>query len=133
MAAIELQVSTGTALVHSADFIADSIITTLPDAGRVEIPFLWTPTTVEADVVAGIDAWIADPGITVERNGTGLVIPLPSPTHPAAEITGHDMDANLLQFRWVDGPYSGDCAISFEFTTSTTAADLVAAIVAVVS
>jgi hypothetical protein len=131
MAALELTVSTGEALVHQVDFVQDTITATLPDTGDAVIPFLWTTTTTEADVVAGIDAYIADPSITVEPNATGLIVDTGSATHPQAEVTGQDMDNNLLQFRWVNGPYGGDCAINFVFTTETTAADLESAIIAI--
>ena len=131
MAPLELTVSTGEALVHQVDFVQDTITATLPDTGDAVIPFLWTTATTEADVVAGIDAYIADPSITVEPNATGLIVKTGSATHPQAEITGQDMDNDLLQFRWINGPYSGDCAISFVFTTETTAADLESAIIAI--
>jgi hypothetical protein len=131
MAALELTVSTGKALVHQVDFVQDTITTTLPDTGDAIIPFLWAIGTTEADVVSGIDAYIVDPSITVEPNATGLIFNTGSATHPQAEVTGQDMDNNLLQFRWVNGPYTGDCAITFVFTTSTTAADLESAIIAI--
>ena len=131
MAALELTVSTGEAFVHQVDFVQDTITATLPDTGDAVIPFLWTTTTTEADVVAGIDAYIAGPSITVEPNATGLIFNTGSATHPQAEVTGQDMDNNLLQFRWVNGPYTGDCAINFVFTTETTAADLESAIIAI--
>ena len=131
MSALELTVSTGEALVHQVDFVQDTITATLPDTGDGAIPFLWTTTTTEADVVAGVDAYIADPSITVEPNATGLIVNTGSATHPHAEITGQDMDNDLLQFRWINGPYSGDCAISFVFSTETTAADLESAIIAI--
>ena len=131
MSALELTVSTGKALVHQVDFVQDTITATLPDTGGAVIPFLWTTTTTEAGVVAGLDAYIADPSITVESNAHGLIVDTGSATHPQAEITGQDMDNDLLQFRWINGPYSGDCAINFVFTTETTAADLKSAIIAI--
>jgi hypothetical protein len=131
MAAIELTVSTGEALVHQVDFVQDTIAATLPDTGDAVIPFLWVIGTTEADVIAGIDAYIADPSITVQTNASGLIFSTNSATHPQAEVTGQDMDNDLLQFRWVNGPYTGDCAINFVFTTETTAADLESAIIAI--
>jgi len=129
MPAIQLTVSTGEALVHQVDFVLDTITATLPDMGVNVVPFLWTIGTSEADVIAGLDAYIADPSITVQTNANGLIFSTGSATHPQAEITGQDMDSDLLQFRWINGPYSGDCAINFVFTTSTTAADLESAII----
>lgn len=131
MPAIQLTVSTGEALVHQVDFVLDTITATLPDMGVNVVPFLWTIGTTEADVIAGLDAYIADPCITVQTNASGLIFDTGSATHPQAEITGQDMDSDLLQFRWINGPYSGDCAINFVFTTSTTASDLQSAIVAI--
>jgi hypothetical protein len=131
MAALELTVSTGEAFVHQVDFVQDTITATLPDTGDAIIPFLWAVGTTEEDVVAGIDAYIADPSIIVEPNATGLIVDTGSATHPQAEVTGQDMDNNLLQFRWLNGPYAGDCAINFVFTTETTAADLESAIIAI--
>jgi hypothetical protein len=113
------------------DFVQDTITATLPDTGDAVIPFLWAVGTTDADVVAGIDAYIADPGIAVQTNASGLIFSTNSATHPQAEVTGQDMDNDLLQFRWVNGPYAGDCAITFVFTTSTTAADLESAIIAI--
>ena len=132
MSALELTISTGKALVHQVDFVHDNITATLPDTGDAVIPFLWAIGTTETDVVAGIDAYIADPCITVEPNATGLIFNTGSSTHPQAEVTGQDMDNNLLQFRWVNGPYAGDCAINLVLTTETTAADLESAIIATV-
>jgi hypothetical protein len=129
MPAIPLTVSTGEAFVHQVDFVQDTITATLPDTGDAVIPFLWVIGTTEADVIAGLDAYIADPSITVQTNANGLIFSTGSATHPQAEITGQDMDSDLLQFRWINGPYSGDCAINFVFTTSTTAADLESAII----
>ena len=131
MAAIELTVSTGAAFIHSADFVSDSIKVTLPETGEAVVPLLWTETTTEQDVIDGINLYIEDPEITVEGNWNGLIVPLESATHPSAEVTGQDMDNNLLQFKWLNGPYSGDCATHFVFTTETTTADIVAAIIAV--
>ena len=131
MPAIPLTVSTGEAFVHQVDFVQDTITATLPDTGDAVIPFLWVIGTTEADVIAGIDAYIADPSIAVQTNASGLIFDTGSATHPQAEITGQDMDSDLLQFRWINGPYSGDCAVSFVFTTSTTASDLQSAIVAI--
>ena len=131
MPAIPLTVSTGEAFVHQVDFVQDTITATLPDTGDAVIPFLWVIGTTEADVIAGIDAYIADPSIAVQTNASGLIFDTGSATHPQAEITGQDMDSDLLQFRWINGPYSGDCAINFVFTTSTTASDLQSAIVAI--
>ena len=131
MPAIPLTVSTGEAFVHQVDFVQDTIAATLPDTGDAVIPFLWAVGTTEADVIAGIDAYIADPSITVQTNASGLIFSTNSATHPQAEVTGQDMDNDLLQFRWVNGPYTGDCAITFVFTTSTTAADLESAIIAI--
>ena len=131
MAALELTVSTGEAFVHQVDFVQDTITATLPDTGDAVIPFLWVIGTTEADVIAGIDAYIADPSIAVQTNASGLIFSTNSATHPQAEVTGQDMDNDLLQFRWVNGPYGGDCAINFVFTTETTAADLESAIIAI--
>ena len=131
MPPIPLTVSSGEAFVHQVDFVQDTIAATLPDTGDAVIPFLWVIGTTEADVIAGIDAYIADPSIAVQTNASGLIFSTNSATHPQAEITGQDMDNDLLQFRWVNGPYTGDCAITFVFTTSTTAADLESAIIAI--
>jgi hypothetical protein len=131
MPAFALTVSTGTALVHSIDFVQDVMTATLPIIGKVALPFLWTVDTKTADVVAGINAYIADPSITVTPNGHGLIFSTGATKHPQAEITGHDMDNNMLQFRWVGGPYTGDCAVPFVFTTSTAPADFEAAITAI--
>jgi hypothetical protein len=59
---------------------------------------------------------------------TGLIVDLNSDTHPQAEVTGADFVNNLLHFRWVGGPYSGDCSIDFEWSITTTSADVVSAI-----
>ena len=40
-----------------------------------------------------------------------MIIELESKTHPRAEILNIDLKRGELIFRWVDGPYGGDCSI----------------------
>jgi len=34
-------------------------------------------------------------------------------SHPEIEITGMDFEQSLVNFRWVDGAYAGDCSETF--------------------
>lgn len=63
----------------------------------------------------------------------GLIVNLNSETHTQAEVTGADFVNDLLHFRWVGGPYNGDCSIPFTWTLDTTSANVVSAIEATVS
>ena len=87
--------------------------------------------TTEQAVIDGIEAWIADPDLTVEQNGHGLIIDTGVASHPQAEITGHDCDNNKMQFRWISGPHTGALAEDFEFTTTTTPAELAGVVMSV--
>lgn len=133
MPAIALETTEGTAYVHDTDYVADTIMVSFTGVKQdaVPVPFLWTVETTLQEVIDGINAWIADPEIVVEPNAHGLIVPTGVATHPQAEITGQDMDNDLMQFRWINGPYSGDCATDFEFTTATTPAQMVGAVLSV--
>lgn len=107
-----------------------------PDDAEHYIQFTWTEAHSPQDAIDAIDAAIlAGEGIidTIpepdpEANGTGLIVDLGSVTHPRAEVQGADLSNSMLPFRWIGGPYNGDCAIPFTFTLETTAQDIVAAI-----
>lgn len=62
----------------------------------------------------------------------GLIVDLNSQTHPQAEVTGADFVNDTLNFRWIGGPYNGDCSIPFVWTVDTTASDVIAAIEATI-
>jgi len=132
MSAIPLETSNGTAYVHETDYVADTILVSFTGqkADAAPVPFLWTVDTTEQAVIDGIEAWIADPDLTVEKNGHGLIINTGVPSHPQAEITGHDCDNDKMQFRWINGPHTGALAEDFEFTTNSTTTELVNAVLA---
>ena len=40
-------------------------------------------------------------------------------THPQISIKSLDLENGTVVFNWLGGPYSGDCAESFEISTET--------------
>ena len=95
------------------------------------VPFEWTLGFTVHAAVAAIEAFLDGTPLVVESTGQGWILDLPSDTHPQAEITDVDYVAGLINFRWRDGPYSGDCAVAFSFSLDTTPAEIAAAIVGV--
>jgi len=132
MSALALTTTVGTVYANNADFVRDRITCTMPDNTSAVIPCEWKIDMTEADVVGAIELYIADPSITIEGNGIGFYVPISSITHPGAEITGQDFNNNLMNFNWINSVYNGECSVSFEFTLSTTAYDMVNAIQALI-
>jgi len=111
-------------MLHRALFVVDVIQTSVGD-----VPYEWTPEFDEAGVIAAIEASVAGSPLEVEGNGIGWVLPVGA---RQVEVTDADYDADLLNFRWLDGAYRGDCSIPFEFSKETTAADVQSAIASLI-
>lgn len=47
-----------------------------------------------------------------------LIVNTGSATHPQIAITQIDLERDQITFRWLDGPYSGDCSESFSVSLS---------------
>src|SRR5690606_37092603 len=110
--------------LHRAHFVTDVIATSI---GAVS--YEWTPEFDEAGVVAAIEAAVASTPLEVAGNGIGWVLPVGD---RQVEVTDADYDADLLNFRWLDGAYRGDCSIPFVFKKGTTAGDVQGAIAALI-
>lgn len=106
--------------LHRGLFVSDLIRTSVGS-----VPYEWTPEFDEAGIVAAIEAMLADAPLEVEGNGTGWVLAVGD---RQVEVTDADYDADLLNFRWLDGAYRGDCSIPFAFSKTTTAAEVQGAI-----
>ncbi|OFE11368.1 hypothetical protein PHACT_12485 [Pseudohongiella acticola] len=113
--------------IYRGDIVRDTIETSV---GLV--PFEWTTGFSLAAAVEAIEAFLDDEPLEIESTGRGWIIDLESETHPQAEITDIDFMVNLINFKWIDGPYPGDCAVNYEFTTDTTPAELTGAILALI-
>ena len=109
-------------ILHRALFVSDAIQTSVGD-----VPYEWTPEFDEAGVVAAIEAAVSGVPLEVDGNGIGWLLPV---GERQVEVTDADYDAGLLNFRWLDGAYRGDCSLAFEFSKETTAGDVQGAIVA---
>jgi hypothetical protein len=125
---ITLTVDEQTVDVYAGDIVHDTLKTSV---GLV--PFEWSTGFTPAQAITAISDYLAGNPHTPESTGKGWVIDLPSVTHPQAEITEIDFDADLINFRWRGAVYSGDCAVGFEFTIDTTPAEVAGAIVALLS
>ena len=55
-----------------------------------------------------------------------MIVELESKTHPKAEILSIDLKRNEFTFRWVDGPYGGECSTPIKAETIEEIAMLVA-------
>ena len=114
--------------VHRGDIVNDTLITSIGT-----VPFEWSTGFEPQQAIDAIAAYLAGTPVTVESTGAGWVIPLPSVTHPAAEVTEIDFVVNRINFRWHNSVYNGDCGIDFNFTLDTTPAEVAGAIVGIVS
>jgi len=112
--------------VFRGDLVHDTIETSV---GLV--PFEWTMGFTVPTAVAAIEAFLDGTPLEVETTGEGWILDLPSATHPQAEITDVDYVAGLINFKWRSGPYSGDCAVSFDFSLDTAPEQIAGAIVSV--
>ena len=54
-----------------------------------------------------------------------MIIELESKTHPKAEILSIDIQKKALIFRWIDGPYGGDCSTPLDVAAIAAIAELV--------
>ena len=131
---IELTVNDETVQVHSGDIVRDTLNTSVGI-----VPFEWSTGFNVNDAVAAIDNYLAQSDenppepIEVESTGEGWIIDLPSQTHPQAEITDIDFNTDLINFRWKNSAYSGDCAVEFTFTLDTLPQEVAGAIANMVS
>ena len=118
--------------VFRGDLVHDTIETSVGT-----VPFEWSTGFTAVAAIAAIETHLDyDPETdeapaAIESTGEGWILDLPSETHPQAEITDVDYVAGLINFKWRGGPYSGDCAVSFDFTLDTTPAEIAGAIVGV--
>ena len=118
--------------VYRGDLVQDTIVTSVGT-----VPFEWSTGFTAVAAIAAIETHLDyDPETdeapaAIESTGEGWILDLPSATHPQAEITDVDYVAGLINFKWRSGPYSGDCAVSFDFSLDTTPTEIAAAIVGV--
>ena len=122
---------TVTANEQSVDVYRGNLVGDAIDTSVGVVPFEWTMGFTVPAAVAAIEAFLDETPLVVELTGEGWVLDLPSETHPQAEITDVDYVAGLINFKWRGGPYSGDCAVSFDFSLDTTPTEIAAAIVGV--
>lgn len=113
---------------YGGDIVNDTLNTSVG-----VVPFEWSTGFQVTQAIDAIAAYLAGTPVPVTSTGIGWIIDLPSATHPQAEIKEIDFVVNLINFCWRGSDYNGDCGIQFEFTTSTTPAEVAAAIVALVS
>jgi hypothetical protein len=125
---IELTVTDQVVEVYSGDIVQDTLRTSVG-----VVPFEWSTGFEPQQAIDAIASYLAGTPVTVESTGAGWVIPLPSVTHPAAEVTEIDFVVNRINFRWHNSVYNGDCGIDFNFTLETTPAEVAGAIVGIVS
>jgi hypothetical protein len=114
--------------VYLGDIVKDTIETSVGT-----VPFEWSTGFEIVDVVYAIEQYLAGTPVEVESTGEGWIIDLPSETHPQAEITSIDFEANLINFRWRGSVYGGDCAVEFAFNIDTTPDEVAAAIVGLIT
>jgi len=112
--------------VYRGNLVGDAIHTSVG-----VVPFEWAMGFTVPAAVAAIEAFLDGTPLEVETTGEGWILDLPSETHPQAEITDVDYVVGLINFKWRGGPYSGDCAVSFDFSLDTTPTEIAAAIVGV--
>ena len=118
--------------VYRGDLVQDTIVTSVGT-----VPLEWSTGFTAVAAIAAIKAHLDyDPETdeapaAIESTGEGWILDLPSATHPQAEITDVDYVSNVINFRWRNGPYAGDCAAAFEFSLDTTPAEIAGAIVGV--
>jgi hypothetical protein len=111
---------------YSGDIVTDTLSTSVG-----VVPFEWSTGFQLQQAIDAIAAYLAGTPVPVISTGMGWVINLPSQTHPQVEVTEIDFVVNLINFRWRESVYTGDCAVGFVFTNATTAADLESAIIAI--
>ena len=128
---------TVTANEQSVDVYRGNLVGDTIDTSVGVVPFEWSTGFTAAAAIAAIETHLDyDPETdeapaAIESTGEGWILDLPSATHPQAEITDVDYVAGLINFKWRSGPYSGDCAVSFDFSLDTTPTEIAAAIVGV--
>ncbi|MFA5387884.1 MAG: hypothetical protein WC322_05905 [Candidatus Paceibacterota bacterium] len=120
---IELTANEETVQVYLGDIVRDTLETSVGT-----VPFEWSTGFVVEQAVSAIEDFLAGTPHTPASTGQGWVIDLESETHPQAEITEIDFVVDLINFKWRGSVYSGDCAVPFVFTLSTTPIDVSAAI-----
>ena len=120
---IELTVNEQLIRVHSGDIVRDTLKTSVGT-----VPFEWSTGFAPEQAVYAIEQFLAGTPVEVESTGEGWIIDLPSQTHPQAEITDIDFNTDLINFRWKNSAYSGDCAVEFAFALDTTPEELASAI-----
>ena len=113
--------------VHRGDIVNDTLITSIGT-----VPFEWSTGFSPSQAIAAIEAFMAGTPLEVNSTGEGWLIDLPSVTHPQAEITDIDFDVDLINFRWRNSVFNGDCAVAFEFTLDTSPMEVAGAIVGLV-
>lgn len=106
---------------YSGDIVNDIIHTSVG-----AVPFEWSTGFELQQATDAITAYLAGEAVVPESTGSGWFIYTASLTHPCIEVQSIDFVNNLLNFRW-EGGYPGDCAVAFDFTESTTPAEIVAA------
>ena len=62
-----------------------------------------------------------------------LVITTGVETHPEISIDGMDFKNGLVNFRWIGGPYSGDCSEVFVLSVADHGALTVSEVIALIS
>ena len=118
--------------VFRGDLVQDTIETSVGT-----VPFEWSTGFTAVAAIAAIEAHLDydpetdEPPVDIESTGEGWILDLPSETHPQAEITDVDYVVGLINFKWSGGPYSGDCAVSFDFSLDTAPEQIAGAIVSV--
>ena len=122
---------TDTANEQSVDVFRGDLVHDTIETSVGLVPFEWTMGFTVPTAVAAIEAFLDGTPLVVESTGEGWILDLPSATHPQAEITDVDYVAGLINFKWRSGPYSGDCAVSFDFSLDTTPTEIAAAIAGV--
>jgi hypothetical protein len=113
---------------YSGDIVKDTIETSVGT-----VPFEWSTGFSPEQAEAAVEAFINGDPVEVESTGEGWVIDLPSESHPQAEITSIDFEANLINFRWRGSVYGGDCAVEFAFKIDTKPEEVAAAIVGLIT
>lgn len=113
--------------IYRGDIVHDTIETSVG-----VVPFEWTTGFNRDDAVAAIESFIDGVPLVIESTGEGWILDLPSVTHPQVEITDVDYLTNLINFRWRGSVYSGDCAVTLEFTLDTTPSEVAGAVAALI-
>jgi hypothetical protein len=110
---------------YNGDIVKDTIETSVGT-----VPFEWSTGFAPEQAIYAIEQFINGTPVEVQSTGQGWIIDLASETHPQAEINTIDFMSNLVNFRWIDSAYTGDCAAQLVFTVETTPAEVAGAITA---